>query len=409
MKKSYQLLMPQYMHQFQCTGSACEDTCCAGWNITIEKEAYKKYQKIQDKELKEEIKKNVKRVKKNANEYNYAVMQLDESGNCGFLTKDKLCGLQVKLGEEALCQTCAVYPKVYNNVDQKIEISSKLSCPETARLALLNPDPMEFDIIEREYGKDILFMNDVSSTSRDSFYSYFWDIRVFVISLLQNRSYDLKHRLFLLGLFCSKLEEIKVAGNLEAIPTIITQFKKQIEERYFNNLLNLQTDAVHVSIKLVKEMTQIRSQHNMFNARYRKVVEDTFAGLKLTDGTEDEITSVYQETLSSIYEPFIEEHGYIIENYLVNHVFESLFVYSSDGKSIMQQYIKLVSLYSMIKFHMIGVGGYDGRLTPQKTLEIIQSFSRSTEHSRTYLDWLVQSVEKTGMNSMALMAIIIMN
>lgn len=31
------ILVPEYLDEFSCIGGACEDTCCAGWNITVDK------------------------------------------------------------------------------------------------------------------------------------------------------------------------------------------------------------------------------------------------------------------------------------------------------------------------------------------------------------------------------------
>lgn len=40
------ILVPEYIEDFSCIGSACEDTCCAGWNITVEKKTYQAYRKV---------------------------------------------------------------------------------------------------------------------------------------------------------------------------------------------------------------------------------------------------------------------------------------------------------------------------------------------------------------------------
>ena len=42
------ILVPEYYKQFQCIGGACEDTCCAGWNITVDKPTYQKYKKVKE-------------------------------------------------------------------------------------------------------------------------------------------------------------------------------------------------------------------------------------------------------------------------------------------------------------------------------------------------------------------------
>ena len=69
---------------------------------------------------------------------------MDRSGNCTMLDDDRLCKIQKELGPEFLSNTCAVYPRTLNRVDNIVEKSATLSCPETARLALLNKDGIGF-------------------------------------------------------------------------------------------------------------------------------------------------------------------------------------------------------------------------------------------------------------------------
>ena len=38
--------VPHYYRKFQCTASACTDTCCAGWQIMIDDKSLRKYKKI---------------------------------------------------------------------------------------------------------------------------------------------------------------------------------------------------------------------------------------------------------------------------------------------------------------------------------------------------------------------------
>ena len=39
------------MAQFKCIGGECEDTCCAGWSVSIDKKTYKKYTNLNTSEL----------------------------------------------------------------------------------------------------------------------------------------------------------------------------------------------------------------------------------------------------------------------------------------------------------------------------------------------------------------------
>src|SRR5664279_5596445 len=39
-----QVLQPQYFDRFECIGADCEDTCCDGWGVVVDRETYEKYQ-----------------------------------------------------------------------------------------------------------------------------------------------------------------------------------------------------------------------------------------------------------------------------------------------------------------------------------------------------------------------------
>ncbi len=39
-------LHPLYAKKFRCIGAECEDVCCRGWEVTIDKETYRKYESL---------------------------------------------------------------------------------------------------------------------------------------------------------------------------------------------------------------------------------------------------------------------------------------------------------------------------------------------------------------------------
>jgi lysine-N-methylase len=42
----FEHLRPQYAKAFRCIGSECEDTCCHGFDVPIDKATYEKYQTL---------------------------------------------------------------------------------------------------------------------------------------------------------------------------------------------------------------------------------------------------------------------------------------------------------------------------------------------------------------------------
>jgi lysine-N-methylase len=101
------ILQPEYFKQFVCIGSECEDTCCSGWSISIDRQTKAKYRKVPASTI--DLK---------------AGMSGDsfkqKQGNCHFLNEDKLCRIQLALGESYLSETCATYPREHKRVGDVI-------------------------------------------------------------------------------------------------------------------------------------------------------------------------------------------------------------------------------------------------------------------------------------------------
>ena len=176
---------PTFYSSFQCIGAACEDTCCEGWGVFVDKVTFQKYQTCSDSELGAKLKELVT-IKPAGNDLMYATI-LSPAGRCSFLA-DGLCSIQKRLGENFLGHTCATYPRVVNTLGDRRERSLDLSCPEAARLVLLDPKPMKFNYVAEE---------PISG------------VRQLVLSLLQNRGYPVSRRLILVGLACNGWSELE--------------------------------------------------------------------------------------------------------------------------------------------------------------------------------------------------------
>ena len=50
MLENKEVFIPKYMKRFKCIGPKCEDTCCVGWSIPIDRETYMKYYDLMEKE-----------------------------------------------------------------------------------------------------------------------------------------------------------------------------------------------------------------------------------------------------------------------------------------------------------------------------------------------------------------------
>src|ERR1035438_6884142 len=135
MVDGHNVRQPQCFDRFHCTSADCEDTCCIGWEVLVDRETYEKYQglpshRIGDVALSTLVDSNPAR----SSVRNYARFRLQGS-RCPALHQG-LCSIQQTLGEPFIPDLCSTYPRVLNAIGGALERSFHLSCPEAARLLL---------------------------------------------------------------------------------------------------------------------------------------------------------------------------------------------------------------------------------------------------------------------------------
>lgn len=412
--KNRSVLIPNYMRKFSCIGTSCEDNCCYGWKVDINEKMYKKYKKIINKDLKILIDKNITRNRSNSSSRGYAKIKMNSNGDCPFLCEDKLCNMHRTLGPEYLSDVCMTYPRVTNLINDVVEKSATLSCPEAARLALLEKNPMEFDEIFESF--DVKTIVKLQINTNDIRYSnkvvkYLWNLRIFSISLLQNRNYNLWERLIILGVFSQKVHNAVNGDNVHSIPIIINEYNVIIEgETLKSELQNIPTNFA-IQMELMKEFNDQRFRGTLApNIKaYVQCVGEFLNGIQYDKESKvEEISERYEEAYLNYYKPFMEEHEYILENYLVNYVFKDIFPLGSKN-DIFDDYVKLIVHYSLIKMILIGMSAYYKELNEEMIIKLIFSFSRAIEHSKGFLNKMFNLLKENGYNTMAYMAILIKN
>jgi len=424
--KPSKVLQPGYFEAFHCIGSACEDTCCTGWIVHVDKPTYDKYQSCSSPEVGPSLRALVTINEKGSNDDDYAKIAFTEAG-CPFLS-DGLCSVQQRLGEEYLSDMCMTYPRVMNRVDEVLQRSLDLSCPEAARLALLNPRPMEFDEPEYKNSSSIRLGNvpalDVSSL-KDSLepHRFFRNVRSLVISLLQNRSDPIWKRLFMLGSLCEKLDEAEVrTGDGDALNAL---------QKYIDELNNGALDA-HLAkcsahppaaqLEIALELIVARISSDSNPRRFLECYREFMSGIQWTSkSTMDEIGSHYAEAHSQHYAPFMSRHEHILEHYLVNYAHRTLFplglpesnqrLYDERVRSpFAAQYMLMIAHYAITKTLLIGMAGFHkSAFGVDHVIKLIQSCTKTFEHSLTYPGQVIRMLADKNMTSPESLCVLIQN
>lgn len=404
--------MPKYMSSFKCIGSNCEDSCCTGWNIGVDIETFNKLEKITENELENLIKRKIMPPSSSENGIKMGNICLNADASCPFLTQSKLCLIHLKKGEEYLPNICFTYPRIFNIVDGIIEKSLILSCPEAARLVLLNNKGIEFVEIEescetRNMFKRVIDKNHFQNICMPQ--KYFCEMRSFTLETLQNRNYELWERLIILGVFYYKVMKIYEAKRLDDIPDLIVLYTNKINSCSFKDSFSDIPSSDLIQMKLLMRIVSARASKGIATQRYSECLNEFLRGINYNaDNDLKKMAGYYRYAYENYYRPFMKKHEYILENYLINNVFKSLFPLSSN-KTVFEEYIMLALHYSLIKMHLIGMSGFHKELNDALVVKLIQSYTKEVEHNSEYLVQMFNLLKQNSHNTMGYITIMIKN
>lgn len=377
------MFIPKYMLTFKCIGSSCIDTCCAGWDINIDEDTYKKYTNCTG-----ELKKIVQgkfRENKNSDDYlNRGFMILKEHNKCPFLNDNLLCDIHGGVGEENLCITCKRFPRVYNIIDDIYEKSGLASCPEICTKAFLNKDKMEFVEIQESVDESAIEIRRIVDTEvfqeSDSLIQYFWDIRVNSINIMQNRNFSIEERLSILKYFYNKIEEYYNEKDFDLLEEFLDEYSEgNIYLDYLKTLDLNEGNEFYLSLvdeELIKNIKSVRLKECV--KEYKKGI------LKVND-----IVKYINDEKSILNS--IEKYSYILENYLVNQIFKDLIPFNK-GESLNLSINVLINSYRIIKAYIIGISLNNKEINEDLIIRVIQSLSKDIEHNKVFKNLLESDI-----------------
>jgi lysine-N-methylase len=415
-------LQPRSYHAFRCIGAECEDTCCVGWIVNIDKLTFQAYQACDDPELGPRLQELVTINAASNSDDSHARINLSGSG-CPFLSEG-LCGIQKKLGSQYLSIMCSKYPRVMNVVDDVLERSLDLSCPEAARLVLLDPNPLEFDEDEGPSHDQRLGHPPVLRTlSEDSSkpYQYLREIRGYVIWLLQYRAYPLWKRLVILGSFCDELQEIAAAGRYSETLEVVEAYRDAVDRDLFGEAVTNHAARPAEQLEVVLELIVARISSDFTAPRFLACYQEFMRGIEWTaESSMDDIGRRYTAAFSDHYAPFMSRHDHMLEHDLVNYVYRTLFPLGPQESgqasvphrsgSIRDQCLRMMIHYAIIQTVLIGLAGFHKEnFATGHVIQVIQSFTKAFEHSLTFPERALQILAEKGVATCAGFAILVRN
>ena len=261
---------PSYAANFVCIGPQCEDTCCVGWEIPLDRATYEHYRNFPPDRLGRQVQQFVQIAPAGTPIEQFASIKLSQ-GRCGFLAPDLLCGIQKEYGGPLLPATCSIYPRVLNQVDGAYEGSLMMSCPEAARNILLTPGSTSLagDLQHADFRKDICYELGVNGPGLlyKPFHHY-RAVRTWIVAMVQDRTRPMWQRLLLIGSLCKRLSEISNSEQAELIPAILADHFKIIATDWGSNELMQMESHPRARLKLIVRITELLAQELTCGPRF---------------------------------------------------------------------------------------------------------------------------------------------
>lgn len=398
MGKNIKARYPSYIKEFKCIAGKCEDSCCVGWNIDIDKITFRQYYKVQDKEMKRMFQKNVHNNENYTSaDVDYGKVKLTKGKRCPFLDEENYCVIYSKLGEEYLSNVCTSFPRIINKVDGCYEMSLDVACPEAARIILLKEEGIEFKAGEETLDKHIV-SSDIDTKSKkfnNSPVKYFSEIRDMSIKIMKNRKLNLSQRLCILGEFINTLEN-KIKRNYNNIPKFIKEYDiNSIKNSYEKNQSGyiLQMDFFK---RMVGFLNVFKEVDSISFKEYTKQIMVAFR-FEEEKGISNN-SEMYINAFEDYTEKFINNNSYIFENYLVNFIYNNMFPLS-ENELLIDGYIMLLTRYSFIKFYLVGKYLYNKQDSKENIVEFIQVFSKVIGHHNTFTIDVLNYIKENKFNN----------
>lgn len=433
-------IRPEYSENFRCIGSDCEDTCCKGWGIPIDRAAYEKYRHLPASPLRNLIQISClvtpqETVCRDGSGQLvpgadvFAKIRMTAANQCPLLSDDGLCRIQTECGAAFLSHTCATYPRVVHWIDGIEEKALALSCPEAARLVLLSPSlfssaqlvPSQSVASHGPPADPLDHQLDNSDTigHAGSLRPWFWPIRETVLALVRNRTYPLWQRLFLLGILCRRLDSI-AKGELDLPgPTFLSEFEASIASGSLRTAMEaMETFPIDAALQLdvVLRLAGMVLRYSNVHPRFAECVEAFKAGIGNGPGaTLESLTAHYVQAHDQFYAPFFDRHPYILENYLVNTIVRCQFPLREGAQggaspSMAREYALLTAQFALMKGLLIGVAGCHGEaFSTDHVVHTVQAASRHFEHHPDFLNQAHALLVESQMDGARGLAILLRN
>ncbi|MEY4653007.1 MAG: hypothetical protein RI884_1588 [Pseudomonadota bacterium] len=402
-KYTVSALVPAVNTSFKCLGSECPDNCCTGWRVPIDQTSYLAYKKSVHPELQPLFETRL-HPEKTPTPQHYGTIELKKQDHACSFIEGGWCKIQKHLGEDALSDTCTVYPRITVQHGDLFQQGLTLSCPDAAHRILLQDEMTEFvqaPVATREH--QIHRVNDPSPAAELATR----DVRFFTLRILRQAHLPLWQRMAVLGFFCEEAALLQARSDFASFAGLMARYEEMLaSESLPQTLAGIASyPQLHVQVFagiLVSKLLKATTPHQ---GAVLGELADGIAGL-----TPSAAPQVFQAGMLEKYvagtrnlERALAGKPHFMTNFLVNQMFNEAFPFNEPR--IFESYIRLVSRFGSLRMLLALRCSDEKKLpTPQQLADLAQVYARLFEHDPLFQDAINQALQTAGFESMKYIA-----
>ena len=363
--ETHMFLMPDYYPDFSCKMGACRSACCEGWPISI---SMKNYFYLLGLNCNEDLRHRLDcgvRVLDRPTEEEYAKFEPRYDGNCPLRMQDGRCAIHAELGENILPDVCRLYPRGIRAEDGLYECSCANSCEAVLELLLEQEAPIEF--IHGELTVEMPHL-----PPRRSFFETMGveqKIRLYLISVIQDRSMTLPQRMMCLGEVLDDMDLAFATKDKAMLDRILSEHRTFSGP--FADIKEICGDHLRFGLDIVERMIAILDERSQ---SIRGCGEAALSYFGNGEGAIDRY-----RVARSHFEDLMPEWEIFYEHMLANHMFFSMFPFQDRPESMHSEYVALCAVYAIMRF--LGLGSMAERREKSCLVDGMAAAFRLIDHT----------------------------
>lgn len=363
---------PDYYKKFVCTGSACNDNCCAaGWQIAIDEESLKMYA-----EMEGDIGVRIR----NSIDWETGLFEQCEH-KCALLNENGLCDVYCDAGEDKMCVLCQRYPRHYEEYENLREISLSISCPEAARIVLTTKEKVGFyteeDETEEEY-EDFDYL----------MFTKLQEIRELLFSIARNRELPLKVRMALILTMTHDIQNRIDKDEIFEIDELLDKFMKPDFIPKAIKKFGAYEDHILLRKSNLRDMMGRLHKLEVLKADWTDFINECETRL-YNEMSVEEYAALVKE-----FDEYYADREYEYEQLLVYFIFTYFCgsVYDYEPESKIKFGLSSIMLMRELAMYVWLKNGK--KLSLDDQIEVVHRYSKEVEHSDLNLDDMERMVMK---------------